>query len=307
MGKTSGFIVNYKKNPEDIRYWFDLLPSDGLDGQNKDEKSDFTLPDSLINDICQNLETGVFHDQPVCEIAIKKGIFSDRNQYLSHLREIAIRLALTDLKEKCDYGEIELMHLVRVLDEIDRSVSKISEKIEELSKALLPYGIDGIQRNSINIIKTSANNPEDPLYLICRDISKLKESRSHIAKSVASLSNKIMPNISSICGPIVAARLLSAAGGRNHLASMSASSLQVLGAGPSLFSHIRSGTPPPKHGIIYGYKGVHHSKRRVRGRVSRVLACQLVIAARIDFYRGTEDKAFLIVAEERICRAKNSS
>jgi nucleolar protein 56 len=41
----------------------------------------------------------------------------------------------------------------------------------------------------------------------------------------------------------------------------------------------------------------------VRGRVSRTLAAKLGIAARLDYYRGAEDKEFLRNADEAVKRA----
>jgi nucleolar protein 56 len=91
----------------------------------------------------------------------------------------------------------------------------------------------------------------------------------------------------------VAARLVNRAGGLQALARMSSATIQVLGAEIALFSHLRDGTPPPKHGIIYQHKRVHSAPRQIRGRVARVLASQLAIAARIDLGDGRADPVFL--------------
>jgi hypothetical protein len=48
--------------------------------------------------------------------------------------------------------------------------------------------------------------------------------------------------MSALCGPLVSARLLAHAGSKCHLACMPAATIQVLGAGPSLFMHLTSGT-----------------------------------------------------------------
>jgi len=90
------------------------------------------------------------------------------------------------------------------------------------------------------------------------------------------------------------------AGGLSALARMPGSAIQVLGSERALFSHLRGGTPPPKHGIIFQHRRVHNAPREVRGRVARVLAAKLAIAARLDYYRGEAVPEFIRDAQEKI-------
>ena len=60
------------------------------------------------------------------------------------------------------------------------------------------------------------------------------------------------------------------------------------------------GTPPPKHGIIFQHMRVHNAPRNTRGKVSRVLAGRLAIAARLDLYRGAPDPGFIEEADRMI-------
>ncbi len=241
---------------------------------------------------------------PKWEEAVSAGIVLDRNGYLSLMKDLAIRVAIRDLEERCDADEIALIHLVRILDEIDHSISRLYEKMDEYSSALSsPLPHEEPDRTVKVRIDSLAHDTTHPLSHLAKSIQRMHESRVAIAKTVREYAQKTLPNMSALCGPLVSARLLARAGSKHHLAYMPAASLQVLGAGPSLFMHMRTGSDPPKHGIIYQYKGVHHAKRRVKGRVSRVLASQLAIAARIDYFRGSRDDDFVIKAGEKICRA----
>jgi nucleolar protein 56 len=67
---------------------------------------------------------------------------------------------------------------------------------------------------------------------------------------------------------------------------MPASSIQVMGAGEALFKHLKTGTPSPKHGLIYKHPLILGAPKRARGRISRMLANKAAIAARVDFYSG---------------------
>ena len=113
-------------------------------------------------------------------------------------------------------------------------------------------------------------------------IMDLRESRHAMEDVVSDAVQSLAPNLSALAGPILAARLVSRAGGLSRLAGMPSSRLQVMGAEKSLFKHLKGHAPSPKHGIIYRHPAVVGSPRRLRGRVARSLAAKLAIAARLD-------------------------
>lgn len=281
------------------KYWYHLC----IDEQGSIMSSVSRIPDKIITDVQRKREEGCISFHPSWRDAVAEGIVADRAGYLSLLRDLSIGLVVRELADNSDKDEASLIHLVRILDEADRSLSKLSEKIEDYYIALHPAELAGYQRNIRSLIDTLTKTTEDPLNRMAKDLQRLQETRTTLAHDIGRLAEKILPNMSALCGPLVSARLLAKAGSKQHLARMPASSLQVFGAGSSLFVHLTAGTNPPKHGIIYQYKGIHHAKRRFRGRVSRVVACQLGIAAKIDLYRGVSDEIFIKKAGERICRA----
>ena len=128
----------------------------------------------------------------------------------------------------------------------------------------------------------------------------LREVRTTLAGEIGERAGAVLPNCSALVGGLVAARIMTLAGGLASLARLPASSVQVLGAKGALFSHLTRGTPPPRHGIIYQHHRVHNAPRGARGKVARVIAGRLAIAARIDLYRGTADTGFIEDADRRI-------
>ena len=96
-----------------------------------------------------------------------------------------------------------------------------------------------------------------------------------------------LPSTSMLVGPLLAARLCVEAHGRSRLARLPAGTVQVLGAEKAFFSHLRSGTAPPKHGHIFMHPWISRSPRWVRGKIARMLASKISIAARIDAFQGT--------------------
>ena len=96
-----------------------------------------------------------------------------------------------------------------------------------------------------------------------------------------------LPSVSTLVGPLLAARLCVEAHGRSRLARLPSGTVQVLGAEKAFFSHLRSGTAPPKHGHIFMHPWISRSPRWVRGKIARMLASKISIAARIDAFDGT--------------------
>jgi nucleolar protein 56 len=61
---------------------------------------------------------------------------------------------------------------------------------------------------------------------------------------------ELAPNVRSVAGALLGARLIAMAGGLQNLAMRPASTIQVLGAEKALFRSLKTGARPPKHGLI---------------------------------------------------------
>jgi nucleolar protein 56 len=92
------------------------------------------------------------------------------------------------------------------------------------------------------------------------------------------------PNISVILGTAVGARILAHAGSLKRLATMPASTIQILGAEKALFRSLKTGANPPKHGILFQHATVHAAPRWQRGKIARAVAAKAAIAARVDVF-----------------------
>ena len=68
------------------------------------------------------------------------------------------------------------------------------------------------------------------------------------------------------------------------MASLPASTVQVLGAEKALFRSLKTGSQPPKHGLLFQHALVHAAPRWQRGKIARAIAAKAVIAARVDIY-----------------------
>ena len=110
--------------------------------------------------------------------------------------------------------------------------------------------------------------------------ARRREVEAYVERSASGLA----PNVTALAGPVLAARLVSLAGGVEPLARLPASTVQLLGAEKALFRHLRDHTRPPKHGVLFLHPLVHGAPPWQRGAIARAFAGKIAIAARADAY-----------------------
>ncbi len=120
----------------------------------------------------------------------------------------------------------------------------------------------------------------------CREILSLYELRKEVSSYIDGLMSQIAPNLRTVAGSSIGARLISIAGGIQRLARMPASTIQVLGAEKALFRALKKKGSPPKHGVIFQYPEVRGAPKKLRGKIARALAGKIAIAARVDAMSG---------------------
>jgi len=238
---------------------------------------------------------------PDWKLAMECGAVTDRPDYLGKLRTISLLLAREKVAATLGGKEAELIQMVILLDGMDQAANQLGERLADWYRVLHPLeGWKYRPRDSRKVLGRIREDSEGPMRETLEGILGLRETRTRLAREIGDCAAGILPNSSALIGGLVAARLMTLAGGLSPLARLPASSIQVLGARGALFSHLTRGTPPPKHGIIYQHMRVHNAPGHARGRVARVLAGRLAIAARIDFYRGMLDAEFIAQADGMI-------
>jgi nucleolar protein 56 len=238
---------------------------------------------------------------PDWQQAVACGFCSDRIDYLARLQAVCMAAAERSVREHYSGKDAELLQMVRTLDEMDTVVNLLSERAADWYMVRHPAFSRKYRRTPANIlVRTIREKSRGALGRVAGEIEQLAETRTALAKEVSARANEVMPNTSALIGGLVAARLMANAGGLLPLSRLPASAIQVLGARTALFAHLKTHTPSPKHGIIFQHRRVHNAPRDIRGRVARVLAGKLAIAARLDYFRGVAVPEFLEQAQERI-------
>ena len=122
-------------------------------------------------------------------------------------------------------------------------------------------------------------------------LQNLKHLQEQVDKEVITLQESIKnniealtPNMASLVGPMITAKLIAQSGSMQKLALLPASSIQLLGAEKALFRFKKEGGKPPKHGIIFQHNYICNAPRYLRGRISRLLALKISLAIKADIF-----------------------
>jgi len=178
---------------------------------------------------------------------------------------------------------------------------------EKYVKQVAQYGL----REEMPGFKTSSG-----LALSERDIEIIKSYSSFILsalqlkkeleKYIKEATRETCPNITSLIEPLLAARILALAGSLERLARMSSSTIQLLGAEKALFRHLKNKkkVKPPKYGLIFFDKRIQNAPKGEAGKIARILASKLMMAAKIDYYSGRFERKLKDDMEKEIGRIK---
>merc|ERR1719198_1621194 len=122
------------------------------------------------------------------------------------------------------------------------------------------------------------------------EVLKLCEMRETLSSYLDKKLDVVSPNLKTLIGERVAARLISHAGSLTNLAKFPSSTVQILGAEKALFRALKTKGNTPKYGLIFHSTFIGRAAQKNKGRISRYLANKCSIASRIDaFMDGTSN------------------
>ena len=264
------------------------------------------------------------------KVLIDAGFAKDSSDAMSKLRDFAIQLSSSKVSEVSESPDLHIIQSINSLDEIDRIINGISSRIREwyglhfpeldnVIDSILGYSqivIAGKRENLSDKVYEDAGFPESKVEMLsligkkshggdispenlvivqslAKQLLELHELRKKLEEHVETQMSKIAPNLAAVLGTAVGARILAKAGSLKRLATMPASTIQVLGAEKALFRSLKTGSQPPKHGLLFQHAMVHAAPRWQRGKIARAVAAKAAIAARVDVYGGGLNKTLL--------------
>lgn len=271
-------------------------------------------------------------------LIVDAGWSKNENEAKELVRVFALEMSKVKLRELASKPDLQVMQSVQSLDEIDKIVNILEARVKEwyglhfpelerildspetyvkfvnnferreniTMKELEEHGVGSEKIKQI----LSAADRSKGTYLRDEDLQKIsilsKEAaqlsliRDSLAKHVEKTMNQFAPNIASVAGATIGARLIVKSRGLEKMARLPASTIQVLGAEKALFRSIRTGARPPKHGILFQHQAVHVAPKWQRGKIARSLAAKIAIASRVDAYRGTREEGLKAKFDQRL-------
>ncbi|KAJ1697148.1 hypothetical protein LUZ63_005660 [Rhynchospora breviuscula] len=194
--------------------------------------------------------------------------------------------------------------LVKIVNDnyLYAKIAKFVEDKSELSETHIPaladiVGDEDKAKDIVKAAKASMGQDISPIDLInvqqfAQKVINLSEYRKKLYDYLVTKMNDIAPNLASLIGEVVGARLISHAGSLTNLAKCPASTLQILGAEKALFRALKTRGNTPKYGLIFHSSFIGRASSRNKGRMARYLANKCSIASRIDCFSETNTTVF---------------
>jgi nucleolar protein 56 len=260
----------------------------------------------------------------VGRLAIEKGYVKSLEEFYKIVRKVTTLLSKKNIQEDSSQRDLLTSQTILIVDDLDKTFNLFANRLKEwygihfpeLSflinknekylqliaslgrrnkftvQKLIKEGFTPKQSKNISSIarvSIGAKIGKDDMFEIqsfAKALLKLYNTRNNLESYLEESMKEVAPNIHKLVGATLGARLIAKVGGVEKLAKKSSSTIQVLGAEKALFRSLRTGTKPPKHGLIFQHNQVHTVPRWQRGKIARALASKLAIAARLDAYGG---------------------
>jgi nucleolar protein 56 len=258
------------------------------------------------------------------QVAVEAGFVKDAKEFNVWNRNVSMELAKLRVKGAAEKRDLVIAQAIQTLDDLDRTVNlfmgrlrewygvhfpeldRLIEKHETYARLVMNLGYrenfsfealekEGLPKekaeNTAQVAEKSmgaemAKQDLTEIQALSKSVLELYELRKNMESYVDKTMEEVAPNTRAVAGSLLGARLIAIAGSLQNLAMRPASTIQVLGAEKALFRSLKTGARPPKHGLIFQHALLHDAKRWQRGKIARVLAGKLAIAARTDAFGG---------------------
>ena len=258
------------------------------------------------------------------KFAVKAGFVKDLEEFSLWTHNVTIELTKLRVRGAVEKRDLVVAQAIQSLDELDKTINmlmarvrewygihfpemdRLLEKHETYARLVVDLGsrdnfsTENLEKEDVTKSKAEAiakvaeqsmgadleETDLKQIQTLCKDILSLYKLRDSLEKYLDSTMDEVAPNIKFLVGSLLGARLIAVSGGLINLAKRPASTIQVLGAEKALFRSLKTGTRPPKHGLIFQHTLLHDAKRWQRGKIARAIAGKLAIAARADAFGG---------------------
>ncbi|HMK95526.1 MAG TPA: hypothetical protein VK536_09040 [Candidatus Limnocylindrales bacterium] len=258
------------------------------------------------------------------QVAVESGFVVDEQELNLWNRNVSLDLAKLRIKGAVEKRDLIIAQGIQTLDDLDRTVNlfmgrlrewygvyfpeldRLIEKHETYARLVVNLGYrenytpgalekEGVPTERAQFVAKAAESSMgadiaeldlEQIQALAKNVLEFYELRKNMEYYVDRTMEEMAPNVRTVAGALLGARLIAIAGSLQNLAMRPASTIQVLGAEKALFRSLKTGARPPKHGLIFQHTLLHDAKRWQRGKIARVIAGKLAIAARADAFGG---------------------
>ncbi len=234
----------------------------------------------------------------------------------SELNELLSKVNIESTKKelKKEKRDVIVMRVIAVIDELDKDLNVFSELLREWYGLHFPemdraisshekyvgmvsdYGRrEEIKEKNLSGLAAKSSGMElsetdiSEIQRFSNALRNLYDEKKKMTRYLEDIANASMPNTSAVAGPVLAARLLNLAGGLERMSKMTSSTIQLLGAEKALFRHLRGEGKAPKYGILFGHQLIQNAPKEKKGKVARLVASKISLAARVDMFSDRDD------------------
>ncbi|PPJ54791.1 hypothetical protein CBER1_04025 [Cercospora berteroae] len=122
----------------------------------------------------------------------------------------------------------------------------------------------------------------DNIKALAEQVVGFTEYRAQLSSYLSARMQAIAPNLTTLVGELVGARLIAHAGSLMNLAKSPASTIQILGAEKALFRALKTKHDTPKYGLIYHASLIGQASGKNKGKIARMLATKSTLGLRVD-------------------------
>jgi len=235
--------------------------------------------------------------------------FFKNKKYFSEFQKKNLELTKESLRNSVS-SDLLIIQTINTIDEIDKTINALTKRLRDWYSLYNPEASNKIKdhqkfaslvshNSKSQLLKEFSISEKDSMgadlkqtdvsamILLASQINSFYGLKENYESYLKDLEKEVCPNLASVVGVNIAAKLIEHTGSLKRLSQLPASTLQILGAEKALFRHLRNKRNlPPKYGLLHEHQLIQKSKKDMHGKVARALADKASIAARVDYFQG---------------------
>ncbi|ELP85194.1 nucleolar protein nop56, putative [Entamoeba invadens IP1] len=160
---------------------------------------------------------------------------------------------------------------------------RVNAKEVDMKEYVDPVVEEEIKNASVTSMGSEISDEDlENIKELCNQTIDIIHYREQLNDYLTQRMKAIAPNLTTLLGEMVGARLIAHTGSLINLAKAPGSTIQILGAEKALFRAIKSKKKTPKYGLIYHATLIGQAPAKSKGKISRVLSSKAALCARVD-------------------------